>query len=74
MQQRLPITIESQATPEGRAESPATPEGRARLPRRNDDWRIDDRTRRTGLRGLARARAALDATRPAEQSREPDAA
>ena len=64
MQERLPIVIESK--------TPAPL--RARPVRRGDDWRIDERTRRAGLRGLAKARAALDATRAAEQSREPDAA
>jgi len=44
-----------------------------------DDWRIDDRTRRIGLAGVARARAALaaaearvaaaDAARRAERNR-----
>jgi hypothetical protein len=64
MQERLPIVIESHR--------PAPP--RRRPTRRGDDWRIDEPTRRAGLRGLAKARAALDATRPAEPSREPDAA
>ena len=64
MQERLPIEIES--------ETPAPIRTRPVL--RGDDWRIDERTRRTGIRGLAKARAALDATRAAERSREPDAA
>lgn len=42
-------------------------------PARND-WRIDTRTRRTGLEGLARARKALEATRSAAGVGQPDAA
>jgi hypothetical protein len=70
MQQPLPIDIEAQTPAPARMTTPA----RARAARGGDDWRIDERTRRAGLRGLAKARAALDATRPLEQSREPDAA
>lgn len=60
------MTIEIQAPSPAPVPKPA--------PRRADDWRIDDRTRRVGLRGLARARAALDATGGAAQSWQADAA
>jgi hypothetical protein len=44
------------------------------------DWRLDERTRRVGREGLARARAALQASRhsrsqePPEAGRQPEAA
>jgi hypothetical protein len=66
MQPRLPITIECKS-PEPARVPPARP-------RHGDDWRIDDRTRRVGLRGVERARAALDATVADGQSRQADAA
>jgi hypothetical protein len=49
------MTIETPAP-----KPPSAPAGGA--PR--GDWRIDARTRRVGLRGVARARAALEATGP----------
>jgi hypothetical protein len=44
------------------------------------DWRLDERTRRVGREGLARARAALQASRrsrsqdPPERAEQPEAA
>jgi hypothetical protein len=62
MQQHLPLAIEENAptptptpTPAGRRPAPA----RAR---RAVDWRIDARTRRAGMAGIARARAVLATT------------
>jgi len=54
--------------------APRTVPGR-RARRARNDWRIDPLTRRTGLAGLARARAALEATRTtAKRADQPDAA
>ena len=66
MQQHLPITIESQAPEPVRAPTPRA--------HHVGDWRIDDRTRHVGLRGVARARAALHATGTIESSCQADAA
>ena len=35
-----------------------------------DEWRVDDQTREVGRRGLAEARAALDAARRRAEDRE----
>jgi hypothetical protein len=73
MQEPLPIVIESaiDSTPDHRAP-------RAHQDRRGravSDWRIDALTRRTGLKGVARARAVLEAIRPAgRHTDQPDAA
>jgi hypothetical protein len=59
-------------------ESPATESRKAKAPRArvspprgrrvhwSADWRLDDRTRRTGRQGVAAAREALQAARPPE--------
>jgi hypothetical protein len=41
-----------------------------RLPLTGDDWRLDDRTREVGRRGLAAARAALTAAAERAEERE----
>lgn len=66
MQQRLPITIE--------ARTPDPAQAGKRDTSGTEDWRLDDRTRRVGLRGLARARAALDASGTDQQASRADAA
>ncbi len=54
---------------------PTTRGARGRRGRPADDWRMDPLTRRTGLQGVARARAALEATAAAARhGAQPDAA
>ncbi len=65
MQEPLPLTVENP----GRLRSSL-----AARRREDADWRIDARTRRVGLAGVARARAVLEATKAAQRSTEPDAA
>ena len=55
MQQHLPMAIEETRRPP--AEHPAPTRARPSV-----DWRIDARTRRAGMAGIARARATLAAT------------
>lgn len=67
------MAIEQPGAPATRTPSAGAPP--ARPDRRGGEWRIDTRTRRTGLRGVARARAVLEATggRPGGDG-QPDAA
>ena len=59
MQQHLPLAIEKPTKAPSRRPTPAAGPARAR---RAVDWRIDGPTRRVGMAGIARARAALAAT------------
>ncbi|HZU79070.1 MAG TPA: hypothetical protein VE991_04075 [Acidimicrobiales bacterium] len=68
MPEQLPLQWDEPAA----AGSPA-PAGDPAANRRPEDWRLDARTRRVGLKGLARARAALAATGD-DRSRGADAA
>lgn len=62
MQQHLPMPIEeTKRPPAGR---PAPTRARPAV-----DWRIDARTRRAGMAGIARARATLAATRERTERR-----
>jgi hypothetical protein len=57
IQPQLPLVGGSERTPGAQQVRP------------DDDWRIDERTRRAGRRGLAVARAALARSTSAEASR-----
>jgi hypothetical protein len=61
--------------PRHRATGPVRGEPDVALPRsRRADWRIDQQTRLVGLRGIARARAALAASDPEHGEGQVDAA